>query len=151
MPKTKTVIRYEDTEMRSIDLTFTGESGTLRCMLVKNYKDLRVWQEAYGLVLAVYRLSTNFPRAEQFGITSQLRRAAASVGANIVEGFSRSGQKEFRNFLSIARASAKETEYFLTLAGDLGYADKSTTGSLISRYEGLAAGIFQLISRINSQ
>ena len=80
---------------------------------------MEVWQKAHALVLEVYRITENFPERERFGITSQLRRAAVSVPANIAEGFGRRGTRELLQFLAIANGSLEETRYFLILAHDL--------------------------------
>lgn len=87
---------------------------------IKTFQDLVVWQKAYALTLKTYRCTRTFPRDEVFGLTSQLRRAASSVSANIVEGFAR-GTKEFLQFLVIARGSLEETKFHLLLAKDLEY------------------------------
>ncbi|MEA3280672.1 MAG: four helix bundle protein, partial [Thermodesulfobacteriota bacterium] len=70
-----------------------------------HWKDLKVWRKAHELVIRVYRVSARFPKAEMYGITSQIRRAAASVAANIVEGQSRNSTKEYIQFLYNARGS----------------------------------------------
>lgn len=72
-------------------------------------------------MLEVYRLSENFPQIEQFGLTSQLRRAVVSITSNIVEGFDRGSNKEFKQFLIVARASLSESQNQLLIARDLGY------------------------------
>ena len=92
-------------------------------MPIKTYEDLVVWQQAHQWTLAVYQLTQVFPRHEAFGLTSQLRRSAASIPANIVEGFAR-GRKEFSQFLAIANGSLEETKYHLRLAKDLAYIDE---------------------------
>jgi four helix bundle protein len=86
---------------------------------MKDFKDLKVWQKAHAMALAVYSSSRGFPREEMYGLTSQLRRAAVSVGANIAEGCGRRSDGEFARFLQIARGSASEVEYHLLLARDL--------------------------------
>jgi four helix bundle protein len=86
---------------------------------VKNYKELVVWRKAHEMTLDVYRVTTTFPREELYGLTSQMRRSAASIGANIAEGSGRRANKEICRFLQIARGSASETEYHLLLARDL--------------------------------
>lgn len=88
---------------------------------ITKFTELIVWQKAHKLVLAIYKLTEQFPTSEQFGLTSQLRRAAVSVTSNIVEGFERSTNKELRQFLVISRGSLAETQYQLLLARDLGY------------------------------
>jgi four helix bundle protein len=80
---------------------------------------LKVWQKAHELTLAVYRITARFPREELYGLTSQLRRAAASVPANLSEGCGRSSPADLARFCSIAMGSASELEYHLLLAKDL--------------------------------
>ena len=87
---------------------------------------LEVWKVSHELVLQVYKATSNFPSYEQFGLVSQLRRAAASIPANIVEGQSRQHKKEFLQFLFIARGSLSETNYFLFLSKELGYMNPNT-------------------------
>ena len=86
---------------------------------MKDFKELKVWEKAHALTLAVYESSRNFPREEIYGLTSQLRRAAVSVSANIAEGCGRRSDGEFVRFLQIARGSISEVEYHLLLARDL--------------------------------
>ena len=86
----------------------------------RSYRDLDVWKRSMALAEAVWRLSSRFPAEERFGMTSQLRRAATSVPANIAEGAERHGTGEFLHFLGIASGSLAETETFLMLAERLG-------------------------------
>src|SRR3982750_1646296 len=95
-------------------------------MPVQSYRDLRVWRTSVELTLEVYRLTETFPRSEQFGLTSQLRRAAVSIVSDIAEGHSRTTRGEFRNFLSAARGSTREVEVQLFLAEQLGYTNRTT-------------------------
>jgi four helix bundle protein len=88
---------------------------------INRFSDLTVWQRAHELTLETYRLTEKFPRSEQFGIISQLRRAAASVSANIAEGFGRRTTKELLRCLQISRGELEETRYFFILSRDLGY------------------------------
>ena len=87
----------------------------------KTFQDLVVWQKAHPLVLEVYKYSGSFPRAEVYGLSSQLRRAAVSVPANIAEGFRRHGKPDKVRMLNIAQASLEESRYYLILAQDLRY------------------------------
>jgi four helix bundle protein len=86
-----------------------------------NFHQLQVWQKAHSLTLDIYHATENFPRHEMFGLTSQVRRASASIAANIAEGTGRGGDREFTRFLTIALGSAAELEYHLLLAHDLNY------------------------------
>jgi hypothetical protein len=78
---------------------------------VKGFRDLKVWEKAHQLTLQVYKATASFPKEEMFGLTSQIRRAAASIPANIAEGCGRSGDAELGRFLQIAMGSASELEY----------------------------------------
>ncbi len=88
---------------------------------MQRFTDLKVWQRSHALVLEIYRLSSKFPGDERFGLTSQLRRAAASVPTNIAEGSKRRSNQEYAHFLNIAEGSLAETEYLTFLSRDLGY------------------------------
>jgi len=83
------------------------------------FKDLKVWTKAHQLTLAVYHCTRRFPRDEIYGLTSQIRRASASIGANIAEGCGRRSDPEMKGFIQISRGSASELEYHLLLARDL--------------------------------
>ena len=97
------------------------------------HKRLLAWHECHKLVLAVYQATASFPKHELYGLTSQLRRAAFSGAANIVEGASRSGRNEFRRFLDIALGSLAEVEYALELAVALDYLKPEVYASLDSQ------------------
>jgi four helix bundle protein len=86
---------------------------------MRDFRELKVWQKAHQLTLAVYKATATFPRDELYGLTSQIRRACASIPANIAEGCGRSGDAELARFLQIALGSASELEYHLLLAHDL--------------------------------
>ena len=88
---------------------------------MQDFKKLDVWKRSHELALMVYKLSASFPREEVYGLTSQLRRAASSVPANIAEGCGRDSPLDFAHFLDIAFGSASELEYHLILAKDLGF------------------------------
>jgi four helix bundle protein len=91
----------------------------------KSFQDLIVWQKAHNFVLAIYRASASFPKNETFGLTSQLRRAAVSVPANIAEGFVKRGKPDKARLMNVAQGSLEEARYYLILADDLGYMDNS--------------------------
>jgi four helix bundle protein len=86
-----------------------------------NFRSLKVWQQAHQLTISVYLATRSFPKDELYGLTSQMRRAAVSVGANIAEGCGRNGDRELIRFLRIALGSANEVEYHAVLAEDLEY------------------------------
>jgi len=86
---------------------------------LKNFKELKVWQKSHQLTLAGYQITRKFPREELFGLTGQLRRASASIPANIAEGCGRKGEADFARFLQIAAGSASELEYHILLSYEL--------------------------------
>jgi four helix bundle protein len=86
---------------------------------MQDFRNLKVWQKGHSLVLALYEATRSFPKEELFGLTSQIRRAGASIPANIAEGCGRMGNRELSRFLLIAMGSASELEYHLLLASDL--------------------------------
>jgi four helix bundle protein len=89
--------------------------------MVESYRDLKVWQRAIQMTLAIYRVTTGFPKEEMFGLTSQLRRAAVSVPSNIAEGYGRGTKGEYKQFLAMARGSNLEVQTQLFLATELSY------------------------------
>ena len=88
---------------------------------MRDFRELKVWQKAHGLVLDIYRHTKTFPSDERFGLTAHLRKSATSIPSNIAEGCGRMGEREFARFLGIAAGSTSEAEYQLLLARDLGY------------------------------
>jgi four helix bundle protein len=97
--------------------------------MMQDFRQLKVWQKAHQLTLTVYRLTGAFPKTEQYGMTSQMRRSAASVACNIAEGCGRGSDVDFARFLQMAFGSASELEYQLLLAKDLGWIATSSTSS----------------------
>lgn len=89
--------------------------------MTNRFESLKVFQEAHSFVLIVYKISSGFPKTETFGLTSQIRRAAVSVIANIIEGNTRSHKKELIQFLYLAKGSLEEVKYYLILTKDLNY------------------------------
>jgi four helix bundle protein len=106
-----------------------------------------VFQEADALVVDTYQLTTSFPDRERFGLQSQLRRAAVSVAANIVEGAARSSATEYCRFLEVARASSCECAYLLELSARLGLLPTNALATT-RRYEGLSAALLAAVRRI---
>lgn len=98
---------------------------------MRDFKDLAVWQRSHRVTLQVYRATRDFPKDELFGLTSQVRKSASSIGANIAEGCGRT-QGDFNRFLQIAFGSASETQYHLLLACDLGYLERDVAEELDS-------------------
>ena len=98
--------------------------------MLKNYKELKVWQKSYQLCLEMYKTTKTFPKNEGFGLTSQMRRAALSIPSNIAEGYGRKTTPEYVRFLYIAYGSTCELETQLLLSGDLGYLNKEKVSEL---------------------
>lgn len=112
---------------------------------MKGFRNLKVWAKSHQLTLEVYKLTQNFPREEQHGVTSQLRRAAASVPTNIAEGSGRKSEREFVQFLSIAMGSLNETDYLLELSKDLRFLENPHFEDLSRSIEELKSMLYVLI------
>ncbi len=115
---------------------------------MEDFKDLKVWKKAHELTLAVYRRTRVFPKEEMYGLTSQLRRAAASIGANIAEGCGRRSDGEMKRFLQIARGSASELEYNLLLARDLQILDGDESKDLEAKVLEVQRMLASLVQRL---
>jgi four helix bundle protein len=120
---------------------------------MRPHENLDAWRKAIDFVLEVYKASESFPKKERFGLTSQVRRAAVSVPANLAEGAARSSMKEFAHFISNAQGSASEVETELLIAHRLGYLSRETHLSLRRAHDnpgkmlnGLARHVRQRIS-----
>lgn len=100
-----------------------------------HWSDLEVWKRTHQLVLDIFRATSAFPKSETYGLADQLKRAAYSIPANIVEGQSRNTTKEYLRFLYHARGSLKEVRYFLLLSLDLSFLSKTHYDSLEDGYE----------------
>ena len=116
-----------------------------------HWKDLKVWQKVHQLVLEVYRVTASFPKTEIYGVTSQLRRAAASVPANIAEGQSRQTTKEYLQFLYNARGSLEEVRYFLLLSYDLKFLTLQSYNLLEQEYNDASKMLNALIKSLKKQ
>lgn len=119
--------------------------------MARDYKKIRAWMAAKKLVLEVYKITKQFPKEEIYGLTSQLRRAAVSIMANIAEGSSRQHKKDYLNFLYIAKGSHAETESLLDLSKDLGYLDDQvfTQFNIIS--DDSASSLYGLIKSVEAE
>ena len=114
----------------------------------RSHRDLKAWQQAIQLVLAIYTLTRTFPRDEAFGLSSQLRRASVSVPANIAEGFARNGSKELLHFLSIASGSLSELDTLVELSARLGYIGQpEEIQGKVDEVSGLVMGLAASIRR----
>jgi four helix bundle protein len=117
--------------------------------MVRDPRRLRAFHEADALVVEIYRLTAALPDQERFGLQSQLRRAAVSVAANLVEGAARQSARDYRRFLEIARASSCECAYLLELCVRLAYLPGAALEAS-RRYEGLSAGLLAAAGRIRA-
>jgi four helix bundle protein len=117
---------------------------------MEDFKDLKVWTKAHELTLAVYRRTRVFPKEETYGLTSQLRRAAASIGANIAEGCGRRSDGEMKRFLQIARGSASELECHFLLARDLQLLDNGEFKNLEGKVLEVQRMLAPLVQRLQA-
>jgi len=98
----------------------------------KSFRDLIVWQKSHRFVLAVYKTTrVDFPREEVYGLTSQFRRAAVSIAANIAEGFRKQSKADKARMLNISEGSLEECRYYIILAADLGYMNEDALGEQV--------------------
>jgi four helix bundle protein len=117
----------------------------------RSFKDLIVWQKAHQFVLEIYRFTRSFPADERFGLTSQIRRAAVSVPANIAEGFPKRGPSDKARFFNIAQGSLEEVHYYLILAKDLDYGDSAKLLNMYDEVGRLLNGYASAILTSNSK
>jgi four helix bundle protein len=118
---------------------------------VRSYRDLQVWQRAMDVAVAVYDLTRSYPRDELFGLTSQSRRAASSIAANIAEGYGRASKPSYLSFLRIARGSLKELETHLMLAERVGITNAGATARLLEQTDELGRMLHGLITRVDAK
>lgn len=118
---------------------------------MRDFRRLKVWEKAHGLSLAIYKATATFPQQELFGLTSQLRRAAVSIPANIAEGCGGSGEPELARFLRIALGSASELEYHIILSTDLCYLNKSVSQHLFKQVTDVKRMLTSLIQKLTAE
>ncbi len=117
--------------------------------MITHFRDLLVWQEAHKLVLMVYEATAAFPDTERYGLVSQMRRAAVSVPANVVEGFKRKSHQDKIRFYNIAEASLEEVKYYLILSQDLGYLIDSQ--SIQDQAESVSRLLYRFIQSVQAR
>src|SRR5438067_10542445 len=115
---------------------------------MRDFRTLDVWKNGHELTLLVYLIASKVPTAERYGLTSQMRRCAASIPANIAEGCGRTGNAELHRFLQIAAGSASELHYFVILARDLGYVDAAGSERLLEQTDHLRRMLTALITKV---
>jgi four helix bundle protein len=118
---------------------------------MRDYTKIEAWTLADDLTVAIYESTRTFPREELYGLVSQVRRAACSVPANIVEGAARETKRDYLHFLDIARASLNETHYFIHLAGRLGYMRSNDADRLIAETNRTFACLHGLIRAVEKE
>src|SRR5262245_52400173 len=118
---------------------------------MRDHRKLRAFHLADQLALAIYTATKSFPKAEQFGLTSQLRRAAVSIASNIVEGCARSSEADYIRFLDMAFGSVREVEYQLSLAARLGYMSSESAAELAQQADETAKVIAGLLRSLRSE
>ena len=116
---------------------------------IQGYRDLLVWQKAMMIAELTYVLSRSFPREEQFGLTSQARRAAASVAANIAEGYGRGTRPSYASFVRIAQGSLKELETHLMLAERVGVAKAGSIDAILAEADELGKMFRSLLNKLS--
>jgi four helix bundle protein len=117
---------------------------------MKDFRQLKVWQKAHQVTLDLYPVTQKFPVEERYGLTSQIRRCAASIGANIAEGCGKAGEIEFQRFLQISSGSASELAYHLILARDLSYLSEADFKNFSDRTEEVQKMLASLLSKITN-
>lgn len=113
---------------------------------MQSYRDLIVWQKGMQLVTAIYKITEKFPKSEIFGLTSQMRRAAVSIPANLAEGYARKHRAEYLQFVRIAFGSGAELETHLDIAKNLGYVDQKDT----TEAEALLGEVMRMLNKFSS-
>ena len=122
--------------------------------VVKDYRDLTVWQKAMDLVETIYHTTAAFPKEETYGLTSQIRRAAVSIPSNIAEGNGRNTTRDYLHFLGMAYGSVEEVETQVLIAERLRYVDSSHSSSLVQMTTEIArliSGLMNSLRRRNPQ
>jgi four helix bundle protein len=117
---------------------------------MRNFREIKVWGKSHQLTLTIYKVTQAFPVEERYGLTTQMRRASASIPANIAEGCGRTGDAELRRFMQISMGSASELEYQLVLAYDLGYLDQDTYQQLNTQTIEVKRMLASFIKRLRS-
>ena len=126
-----------------------GEWGG--AVTIQSYRDLTIWQDAIALATDLYRRTSAFPKEELYGLTSQLRRAAVSVAANIAEGHGREHTKSFIQFLRMAQGSLKEVETHLIIAENIGLLSSEASLAELKKAESLGKRIRSLIRALQER
>jgi four helix bundle protein len=119
--------------------------------MVTNYKELEVWKRSVALTTELYKLTSQFPDTERYGLTSQIRRAVTSIPANIAEGWGRGSTGEYVQFLTVARGSLMEVETHLIVARNLHFLSDATLAPFSKEIEGIGRMLNALIAALKSR
>ena len=119
-------------------------------MATTTFQELIVWQKAHQFVLSVYKYTESFPKSETYGLSSQFRRAAVSIAANIAEGYKKKGKADKARFFNIAQGSLEECQYYLILSSDLGFGDVIDKQSLLNEVSKMLEAYMSRILSTNS-
>lgn len=119
-------------------------------MATTKFQELIVWQKAHQFVLSIYKYTESFPKSETYGLSSQFRRAAVSIAANIAEGYKKKGLADKARFFNIAQGSLEECQYYLILASDLGFGDVTEKQSLLDEVSKMLESYMSKILSSNS-
>ena len=117
---------------------------------MRDYKKLLVWEKSHQLTLEIYKVLSDFPKEELFGLISQMKRSSSSIPTNIAEGSGRFSNKDFARFLSIAYGSCNELEYQIILSVDLNYLDVLKGNNLIEKAQEIRKMLYALINKQNT-
>ena len=119
--------------------------------MLKNYKELHVWQKAYQLCLKIYAITPKFPIEKRYGLTSQIKRSAVSIPSNIAEGYGRKTTVDYVRMLYISYGSVCELETQVLLAGDLGFIEKGVLGPIKTKIEEIERMLKALIKSLENK
>ena len=117
---------------------------------MRDFRQLRVWEESHQLTLEIYKITKTFPKEEIFALTNQLRRASASIPSNIAEGCGRGSNKDYANFLQMAMGSAYEIDYQLILARDLAYINEENYKRISGKIDALKRQLASLLQKVRN-
>ncbi len=120
-------------------------------MDIRPHRKLEVWRQSLVLVKTIYQITESFPKAEQFGLTSQIRRAAVSIPSNLAEGAGRSGKKEFGYFLNVAQGSSSELDTQVELAKMLGYVNEDVYSDMMNQLTTISKMLYGLARKVRSE
>ena len=116
---------------------------------MKKFKNLKIWKEGINIVSNIYKLTSEFPDEEKFGLVSQLRRCSVSIPSNIAEGYGRNSDADFSRFLNISRGSSYELETQLIISHELGYISSEQLEMLCIKLDNLQGGITNFQKKLN--